>query len=269
MKQSFWQRTRQQTLFRLSLGKREFAPTLVPSLVFLILLPVLLRLGVWQLDRAQEKRDITANLVEKSQQSAISLAEALKQSNPDQTAVVLLGAALNQQFLVIDNQKQGRQLGYEILGLYQAEDYSEAILVSRGWLPRKDFYQKVPEIPEFTDSIIQGNLYFSKGANQVVASNAQWEQFENKHLIGQFDMQTIEEKVAQMGYHVAPFVVRQKPEADSPFVRNWPVITSPPEKHTAYALQWFAMALALIIIFVVVNTKRSPMNASKKEKTDE
>ncbi len=265
MANSFWQRLIHQSLFQFSIGKRVFAPSLFPTIVFLLLLPTLLRLGVWQLDRAQEKRDIQANLIEKSAIDAISLEEALKQNNPDQASVVFLGQPLTQEFLVIDNQKQGRQLGYEILGLYQAEDYTQPILISRGWLPRKDFYQKVPDIPEFADPIIKGNLYLSKGANQVVASNAQWEQFDNKHLIGQFDMQTIEEKVAQMGYHIAPFVVRQKPEEESPFVRNWPIIASPPEKHTAYALQWFAMALALVIIFVVVNTKRLKFSASKEE----
>ncbi len=256
MAHSVWQKILQQPVFQLPLGTRVFAPKLVPTLVFLVLLPVLLRLGVWQLDRAQEKRDIQTNLMLKSQQEAISLQQALSQENPDQAAVVILGQAVSQQFLVIDNQKQGKRLGYEILALFQPEDSKQPVLVSRGWLPRKDFYEKVPEIPEFSDSIIKGNLYFSKGANQVVANNAQWEQFDNAHLIGQFDMQTVAEKVRQMGYHIAPFVVRQQPELNSIFVREWPLLASPPQKHTAYALQWFAMALALCIIYVVVNVKR-------------
>lgn len=265
MADTVWQRIVKEPIFRYSVGSKQFAPSLIPLLAFIGLLPVLVKLGLWQLDRAQEKRDLQANLVTKSQLAEVALNEALAQANPDQAAVVFLGQPLSQEFLVIDNQKQGRQLGYEILGLYQPEGFSKPILVSRGWLPRKDFYQKVPDIPEFSDSVIKGNLYFSKGVNQVISANAQWETFDNKHLIGQFDMQTIEEKVMQMGYDIPSFVVRQKPEIESQFVRNWPLIASPPEKHTAYALQWFAMALALVIIFIVVNLKSS-QKSSKLEK---
>ncbi len=246
----------EQPLFQLSLGRVRFAPRLIPTLLVLLLLPVLLRLGIWQLDRAQEKRDLAANMATKASQEPMALDKALALDNPDQTPVVMLGQPLNDFFLVIDNQKQGKRLGYEILALFQVENYPQPVLVSRGWLPRQDFYQKVPQIPEFTDPIIKGNLYFSKGANAVVAANAQWEAVDNCYLIGQFDMQTIKEKVAQMGYHIAPFVVRQQAELDSTFVRHWPLMASPPQKHTAYAVQWFGMALALLIIFLVVNSKR-------------
>ncbi|WP_251358833.1 SURF1 family protein [Kangiella sp. TOML190] len=246
----------EKPLFRLKLGTFNFAPRLIPTLMVLLLLPVLLRLGWWQLDRAQEKRDLTVNLQAKATQEPMGLVQALASSQPDQTPVVILGQPLNQFFLVIDNQKQGNRLGYEVLALFQPENYQQPVLVSRGWLPRKDFYQKVPEIPEFKDPIIKGSLYFSKGANAVVAANAQWENFDSHYLIGQFDMQTVKEKVAQMGYHIAPFVVRQQAEPDSPFVRYWPLMASPPQKHTAYAVQWFGMALAVLIIFIVVNSKR-------------
>lgn len=269
MATSLWQKMLSQPLFSLKIGARYFQPTLIPTVVFLLLLPVLISLGLWQLERAQEKRDLKANLEVKSQLAEVSLEEALAQDNPDQTAVVFLGQPLSQEFLVIDNIRQGRELGYEILAIHQPEQNDKPVLVSRGWLPRKDFYQKVPEIPEFNDSFIKGRLYFSKGVNQVVASNAQWEQFENKHLIGQFDMQTIQEKAAQIGYDVAPFIVRQSPDLESGFVRNWPLVASPPEKHTAYALQWFAMALALVILFIVLNFKRSKGATQLKEINDE
>ncbi len=256
MAKSLWQQIIHQPIVKIPFGSKLFAPSLMPTLAFILLLPILISLAFWQLDRAQEKRDLQANLLEKSQQIEVSLEQAMASDNPDQTSVITFGKPLSQEFLVIDNQKQGRQLGYEILGFYQPENYPRPILVSRGWLARKDFYQKVPEISEFSDSVIKGNLYFSKGANQVVASNAVWEQFDNSYLIGQFDMQTIKEKSLELGYDVAPFVLRQKSEPDSAFVRHWPLIASPPAKHTAYALQWFAMALALVIIFIVVNLKK-------------
>ncbi len=269
MKHNLFEKFLNDPIFSLKVGERTFMPTWIPTLVFILVLIQLFRLGFWQLDRAQEKRDIIANLEFKSKQEAIDLTQALDSNNPDQTVVVMLGTPLNDWFFIIDNKKQDNRLGYEVMGLFKPENYDKALLVSRGWLARKDFYQKVPEVPEFTESLLQGSLYYPKGANPVVAANAQWEQFDNKLLIGGFDMQTLEEKALQIGYHIAPFVVRQKAETNSPFVRDWPVVASPPAKHTAYAVQWFAMALALIIIFIVVNLKRSNLNSKKEETSDE
>ena len=40
------------------IGGLEFAPRLIPTLVFLLVWPGLLALGFWQLDRAEQKHDI-------------------------------------------------------------------------------------------------------------------------------------------------------------------------------------------------------------------
>ncbi len=255
-------------LFQISLGKRSFTPTLIPTIAFLLLLPVLLRLGVWQLDRAQEKRELIASLEAKSSQQSISLQQALQLEQPDQTKVTVSGAPVHGIHLVVDNQKHEGRLGYEVYGLWQVEadtsgQLPEYVLVSRGWLPRQDFYQKVPDIQEFTDNQLSGQLYFSKGSNQVVAQNAQWQKFDNAWLIGQFDLETIAEKAGEIGYHTAPFVVRQQADSSSPFVRQWELVASPPEKHIAYAVQWFGMALVLIILFIVLNLNL------KRERQDE
>ena len=40
------------------------------------------------------------------------------------------------------------------------------------------------------------------------------------------------------------------------FVANWQPAASGPEKHYSYAFQWFAMAVGLTVLFVVVNSSR-------------
>jgi surfeit locus 1 family protein len=42
------------------------------------------------------------------------------------------------------------------------------------------------------------------------------------------------------------------------FVRNWQAPGFPPVRHIAYAVQWFALALTLAVIYVVVNLRRAP-----------
>ena len=41
------------------------------------------------------------------------------------------------------------------------------------------------------------------------------------------------------------------------YVRNWTAPGFPPMRHIAYAVQWFGLALALIIIYIVTNVRRA------------
>lgn len=251
-KPRFWQKP----LLQLSFGQRRFQPHLIPTLGFLFLLPILMNLGLWQLDRAEEKRTIISELEVSSNAPETSLTQALQQDKSDMATIETSGQPIPEVQLVVDNQKQDGRLGYEIYSLWQTPESDLPVIVSRGWLPRKDFYQKVPEIPPFEADSIQGSLYFSKGANSVVADNAQWQQHDGAWLIGQFDFQTLAEKVKQMGYDSAPFIIRLKPDDNSEFIRQWQLIASPPEKHIAYAVQWFGMALVLVFLFIFLNLKR-------------
>ena len=40
------------------------------------------------------------------------------------------------------------------------------------------------------------------------------------------------------------------------FIRNWKPVVLLPEKSTSYAVQWFSLALALLVIYIVVNLKK-------------
>jgi cytochrome oxidase assembly protein ShyY1 len=47
-----------------------------------------------------------------------------------------------------------------------------------------------------------------------------------------------------------PWELRLAPDQPGGFRRDWPVVNVSPEKHRGYALQWFTMAAALLLLFV-------------------
>jgi surfeit locus 1 family protein len=53
-------------------------------------------------------------------------------------------------------------------------------------------------------------------------------------------------------------------DADQPdgYVRQWQAPGLPPLRHVAYAVQWFGLALALGVIYVVTNLRRAAPRAS-------
>ncbi|MCL5256048.1 MAG: hypothetical protein M1363_08050, partial [Gammaproteobacteria bacterium] len=51
-------------------------------------------------------------------------------------------------------------------------------------------------------------------------------------------------------------------------VREWPIVVMPPHRHYAYAMQWFGLALAALIVFLVASRERTthiPTNKNNKE----
>jgi surfeit locus 1 family protein len=52
-----------------------------------------------------------------------------------------------------------------------------------------------------------------------------------------------------------PFMIRLQKESPSALVIDWPVINMLPEKHQAYAIQWFAMAIALVVFYIVLGVR--------------
>ncbi|MDI1352426.1 MAG: SURF1 family protein, partial [bacterium] len=54
---------------------------------------------------------------------------------------------------------------------------------------------------------------------------------------------------------VYPFIIRLDKQDANGFVREWAIVSMPPQRHLAYAVQWFAMAFVILIIFVALNLK--------------
>lgn len=61
----------------------------------------------------------------------------------------------------------------------------------------------------------------------------------------------------QLKRPLLPFVLRLSPASDHGYERDWRVRTGlTPERHLGYAVQWFALAVALVGLCVWVAVKR-------------
>ena len=59
-----------------------------------------------------------------------------------------------------------------------------------------------------------------------------------------------------IGAPLLPYVVRLEGDNEEGFLRDWQTPGFGKEKHLGYAFQWFAMSVALIIIYIVVNLRK-------------
>ena len=54
-----------------------------------------------------------------------------------------------------------------------------------------------------------------------------------------------------------PYVFRLIPDSDYGYIRDWRLPGSGEEVHEGYAFQWFAFATTLLLIYLVMNIKKT------------
>ncbi|MFO1422827.1 MAG: SURF1 family protein [Candidatus Competibacteraceae bacterium] len=238
-------------------GHWVLRPGWAATVATLLVLPLLLGLGFWQLDRARQKAELQAAFVERSQQPPVSLAEV----NPDDPAsryrrVVATGWYDSEHQLLLDNQIHDSQPGYHVLTPLRLTQGS-AILVNRGWLPLGRSRRELPDVSVAAEPVtVIGWLAqpTSPGLRlgDAAGSDPRW-----PRVIPYVDYDRL---ATLLGYPLWPTVVLLEPEASAGYWRDWQPRFGGygPERHQGYAIQWFALALALVILYLAANTHRLP-----------
>lgn len=235
---------------RFRVGNRVFAPGLVPTLVMLPLLALLLSLGSWQLRRAHEKAALFEAFARGSDATLPLPAGAAPV--PRYAHVVARGAYLPDRQILIDNMTHAERAGYRVLTPLARDDGS-IVLVDRGWVPLVDGGRtRLPDVAVGAEPReIAGRVDDPPRAGIDVDSSlgTGW-----PRVLG---FPTIAQLEQVLGRPVYPRIVLLDADRPDGYVRAWQPPGMPPERHVGYAVQWFGLALTLVIIYVVVNLKRS------------
>src|SRR5512143_58729 len=144
----------------MQLGRFTFKSTLVPSLVTFLLLPILVSLGFWQLRRAHEKAALQMAF-----QTAVNAAYApiasLDPTAPEARyrGVIVPGRYDADHQILLDNQIQDGQPGYQVFTPLRLTGQTAAILVARGWVPLGPSRQQLPDLQVATGAVtVRGRL---------------------------------------------------------------------------------------------------------------
>src|SRR5690554_2492987 len=114
--------------------RRRFAPGWALWVFTLIFLPILLSLGVWQLDRAGQKRLLQAQTEQQRHQPAIPLSELQTTTDPAWRALQLTGQFDPERIWLLDNRTRNGQAGVEVLQLFHDQPSNQLLVINRGWL---------------------------------------------------------------------------------------------------------------------------------------
>ncbi|KJY84690.1 cytochrome oxidase biogenesis protein Surf1 facilitates heme A insertion [Vibrio galatheae] len=223
----------------------------VVCLITVVAFSILINLGLWQLSRSEEKKDIEQSVIERSQLTPLRLSQltADRLSNPTGFLVRLEVAPIKDRYLLLDNQNFNGKVGYLALQLMENED-QQRVLVERGFVPALSVRDTLPQVDWLSEPMsLEGRLY-RKSVNPLS---------HDLHLepgaIGRIQNLNFAQLEQQWGVDIEPFIVQ-------PIVKSWPYsqpwqpVSMNSEKHLGYAVQWFSMAavLALISLMLLIRT---------------
>jgi len=234
-----------------------FKPALIPSLMTLLILPVLLFLGFWQLDRANQKEQLQTAFQRQMDQPFMPMAK-VDLSAPDglYRKVRVSGHYDADHQILLDNQIQNGRPGYHVLTPLRTEGKSQAILINRGWVQMDPSRRTLPDIETTTAKVtVKGRVAQPANPGLKLGSNKPGSTW--PWIVQFLDYQ---QAADALGYAVAPSIILLDPSSENGYKREWrPQFAGlGPERHRGYAVQWFALAAALIVIYIVVNVRRYP-----------
>lgn len=232
-----------------------FKPSWLHVTLLVLFFPTFIALGCWQLHRAEFKQQLLLEYKARLQQPPLTLTDKTVIGPQLRYAPVKLqGYFDNHHTILLDNQFQNHQLGYYVISPFVLLPSHQVVLVNRGWIVAPN-RQQIPVIPAVKgNKTVLGQVYWPDKPGFVLNNTP--ETLENGLLrVQKVDFTQLNNILR---YNLLPLVVLLDPKEPFGFARQWnPVhMPMPPAMHKGYAVQWFAMAGALLIIVIAVSLKR-------------
>ncbi len=254
-----------------ALGRRRFRPRFWPSLTTALALAVLVAMGNWQLERLEWKRGLSAEMTQRMASPAIALppppvdAAALRYR-----PIRLVGRFHHDRELYLEARSHKGRAGLHLVTPFELDD-GRVVLVDRGWVPPE---RRRPETRaegqiggqvRLTGTIRTGgwNGYeFLRPENDPAGNAWVW-----------MDLPRMAERVAMedaglggaglggagLGGTVSGYYLVA---GAAPNPGGLPIGRAPgvdlPNNHLGYALTWYALALVLLVIYLLHQSQPEP-----------
>lgn len=225
-------------------------------LIAVSFLGLFVTLGCWQAFRGIEKRQLLDEY-DKRGELAMATVPATFTTKYQYQQVALPGRWDNQRVFFLDNRFYQHQSGYNIVQVFYPSASGVPVLVNRGFIGLPNGSRDVP--PEFYTTpgevTLSGRLYRPKPGirlSTVDINPAGWPK-KWPRLIQTLDVDAI---ATELGYPVAPYVVMLDAESSDAYPTEWQPTIMTPARHWGYAVQWWALALMVVVATVIFSRRK-------------
>ncbi|MFK7975316.1 MAG: SURF1 family protein [Halioglobus sp.] len=244
----------------------RFNPEWRITLFTVLMLPALCGLGVWQLQRADEKAALALAFAQQQSMPPAPLAEL--QGKPDKELAyrpaLLNGEYVEGAYFLLDNRTRNGRFGYEVLHIVRTND-GAAALVNRGWVRGDASRQSLPALEPLSGRFeMTGHVYVAPGKPYLLAPQVLTDGWPKR--IQAVEMALLAPAVQDtVDATVFPYPIRLDANQPGALDIDWQFINVSPAKHTGYAVQWFSMAAVLALVYLFQASNLWQMLRGKQE----
>jgi len=251
--QSLFKRLFQARLVNFNIGAYRFSPGILPSITTIAFMYLMVFMAQWQAGKAEYKNNLRDTIVARKDLPAITLQE-LPATDAERLflPVSINGRYDTEHTFLLDNKILNGRVGYDVYTPLKLAD-GRSILVNRGFLPQGRTRQDLPDVETpgaalyvrgLLDKVPSKTIVLADDVNQAKSWPVVLQYIDDKEI----------EKI--LGYPVFNMVLWLDKDENHGFTRTLPALNLDSAKNTGYAFQWYAMTLALFIIYIAVNTKK-------------
>jgi surfeit locus 1 family protein len=224
-------------------------PWIFVTILVIVAAAVMIRLGIWQLDRLAGRRAFNEQVLSQIDQPPLPLTDAVVSVDLEAfefRTVLIEGEYDLANTLVLGNQVWNEQIGVHLLTPLQIASTETVILVDQGWIPFDDWINGELHKYDQSGSVqVEGMLRVSQtklGLRDCLDETAGEPPFQVWCL-------ALDGIASHLHYDLLPVYLIQAPvgEQDTPPYRVIPEIEITEGPHLSYAVQWFSFAGILLI----------------------
>ena len=221
---------------------KSFNPGIKISVFFIFFAAVFFALGVWQIERGQNKQQVldAFNAAIKADPSLLSSTSKKWQR------VYVSGSFDESRQILIDNTIFRGRVGFKVFTPFILESSDKLLLVDRGWIEQESFRENLPSITinssfaELSGLLVNPELGFVLSEDLISKT---WPKISQT--------QSLDYLVKEYPEELYPFILVAEPTFKDALNYMEVIPTNmPPVKHYGYALQWFTMFLVLCGMYI-------------------
>lgn len=228
----------------------RFQFSLWPTLAAAAGIALSLALGDWQLERGHEKSALAERTKAAHRDALIAMpAVEIRAEDVQWRRVEARGRFEPKYAVLIDNRVLHGAAGYHVVMPLKLEAGERYVLVNRGWVAGTHARSQLPQIatPSGTVTVVglatvPGERYFELSTR--VAEGNVWQNL------------TLERYRVTIPIAIQPVVIQQENDLGDGLQREWAQRELGANTHYGYAFQWFALAAAILIFYLVTHVEK-------------